>query len=140
MTQQLILPVLVLVAWSLIMWIWLYATRIPAMTKIGKNPNVYADKTSDNHTLIPFKVRQVADNYNHLMEQPTIFYAMVIGIALIGTATQIDVYLAWAYVILRVMHSIWQSTKNTVMPRFYLFIASTLVLFVLTIRAILHFI
>ena len=70
-------PVLALVVWTLVMWLWMYATRIPAMQKAGINPddarhpgNSYGDK-------IPPNVRSVADNYNHLHEQPTIFYALM---------------------------------------------------------------
>ena len=78
----------------------------------------------------------MGDNYNHLMEQPTIFYALVMVLAVSGEAGMIDAGLAWAYVGLRIIHSLWQVTRNVVMIRFYLFIASTLVLFPLAGRAI----
>ena len=86
-------PVLVLVLWTLIMWLWMYATRIPAMTaaKIDPNdarhPGTYSDK-------IPSNVRAVADNYNHLHEQPPLFYALMMFTALPGGAPSTLLYLA----------------------------------------------
>ena len=76
-------------------------------------------------------------NYAHLMEQPTIFYAAVGILAISGSANEMSVYLAWGYAILRVIHSIWQSTVNIVSIRFVLFVLSSLCLTVLAVQAVL---
>ena len=136
MTHAMLLPVAVLAAWSLVMWIWMLATRVPAMGKARMHPEKAKHARSEAYNALPSSVRQVADNYNHLMEQPTIFYALALALAVSGSVGLVDVGLAWAYVAIRIIHSIWQATANKVMIRFYLFIASTLVLFPLAGRAI----
>lgn len=137
MTHALLLPVVVLVAWSLVMWIWMMATRIPAMQKAGMDPEQARHTRSGALDVLPSEVRQVGDNYNHLMEQPTIFYALVLAMAVGGEAGGVDVALAWGYVALRIAHSCWQATVNQVTIRFSLFAVSTLLLFPLAIRALL---
>ncbi len=119
-------PVLALVVWSLIVWIWMYATRIPAIQKAGIDPQRGAHPGSLD--VLPSGVRQVADNYNHLMEQPTIFYALVFYTVLAGHTDALAVDLAWAYAALRVAHSLVQNTINRVTLRFLVFALSTLVL------------
>jgi hypothetical protein len=125
-TDSVLTPVLALVVWSLIVWAWMYALRIPAMQKAGINPDDARHPGSLD--ALPSSARQVADNYNHLMEQPTIFYALAFFSFLTGHDTGIVVTLAWTYVLLRVLHSLIQCTVNRVMLRFTIFSISTLVL------------
>jgi hypothetical protein len=125
-------PVLALIVWSLIIWIWMYATRIPAIQAAKMDPQVARHPGSLDG--LPSGVRQVADNYNHLMEQPTIFYALVFYIVLAGHSDPLNVYLAWGYVALRVLHSLIQNTINVVPMRFMVFALSTLVLMVMAGR------
>ena len=125
-------PVIALLAWTLLVWGWMYATRIPAMGKA----NIDADYAKHPGSLngLPSKVRAVADNYNHLHEQPTVFYALAFYTQLAGTADSLNVNLAWAYVLLRVVHSLVQNTSNKVVIRFPVFALSSLVLIVITGR------
>jgi hypothetical protein len=118
--------VLVLVVWSLIVWVWMYATRIPAMQAAKVNPDDARHPGSLD--ALPSTVRQVADNYNHLMEQPTIFYALAFYTVLVNDNSSLAVTLAWAYVALRVVHSLIQCTINRVTLRFLVFSLATLVL------------
>ena len=136
MTNAILLPAAILVAWTLVIWVWMLMTRVPAMQKARLHPEKAKHTRSEVWNALPSEVRQVGDNYNHLMEQPTIFYALVMVLAVSGETGMIDAGLAWAYVGLRIIHSLWQVTRNVVMIRFYLFIASTLVLFPLAGRAI----
>jgi hypothetical protein len=130
-------PVLALVTWTLIIWIWMYAVRIPAMNAAKMDPqNARHPGSLDG---LPSSVRQVADNYNHLFEQPTIFYALIFYIYLAGKPDVIAVDLAWAYVVLRVVHSLIQCTINRVTLRFTVFTLSTVVLMVMAVREILAF-
>ena len=135
MNSAILTPVIALVTWSLVMWAWMYATRIPAMGKA----NIDADDARHPGSLnvLPSKVRGIADNYNHLHEQPTIFYALCFYLALAGQADGLAVNLAWAYVIIRVVHSLVQATVNKVMLRFPIFALSSIVLIVMTVRALL---
>jgi hypothetical protein len=119
-------PMLALILWSLVVWAWMYATRIPAMLKAKIDPQ--AARFPGSLDVLPDGVRQVADNYNHLFEQPTIFYALAIYTYLTATVSPLTAGLAWAYVGLRVVHSLVQATVNIVNLRFLVFAASTLVL------------
>jgi hypothetical protein len=130
-------PVLALVTWTLIIWIWMYAVRIPAVT--AAKIDLQSARHPGSLDVLPAHVRQVADNYNHLFEQPTIFYALVFYIYMAGTADRLAIGLAWTYVILRVIHSLIQCTINRVSLRFTVFALSTLVLMVMTVREIIAF-
>ena len=129
-------PVLALITWTMIMWIWMYWKRIPAMMAITKNTQDFIDDPS-MYEKMPRKAVWPADNYNHLHEQPVIFYALMFYIYLTGQTDPIYCYLAWGYVIIRVIHSLVQSTINKVVPRFSLFVIGSLMLLVMTVRAIL---
>jgi hypothetical protein len=128
-------PVLALVSWTLVIWVWMYAVRIPAMSSAKIDPQ-YARHPGSLDSL-PSHVRQVADNYNHLFEQPTIFYALVFYIYMAGTADRLAIIMAWTYVVLRVVHSLIQCTVNRVTLRFLVFSASTVVLMFMAGREIL---
>lgn len=132
-TTVFLTPVLALVAWTLVMWIWMYATRIPAMKQAGIDPQEAAYPGTWAHRLRP-GVRSVADNYNHLHEQPTIFYALMFFAAVTGGGDGTALVLAWVYVVLRVVHSLVQATSNRVMVRFSVFSLATLVLMAFTVR------
>ncbi|MDZ4760727.1 MAG: MAPEG family protein [Alphaproteobacteria bacterium] len=132
MPQSMMTPVLALIVWTFVLWIWMYATRIPAIRKAGIDPA--SVKGKDALALLPARVNWVADNYNHLHEQPTVFYALAIYSHLVGVKDELNVALAWAYVALRVVHSLVQATSNYVPVRFYIFAAATLMLMVMTAR------
>jgi hypothetical protein len=127
-------PVIALVLWSFVMWAWLYATRIPAITRLKI---VYDPRRppSEFENVLPPEVRWKADNYNHLMEQPTIFYATALTLAFLGLGGGLNAWLAWGYVALRVIHSLVQATVNVVLVRFSIFMVSPVVLLILALRA-----
>lgn len=130
-------PVVALVAWSLVMWAWLYATRLPAMQRLRIPPAAGRFAKALNEQL-PQSARQVADNYNHLMEQPTIFYAIAFALLWLGQgAHPVNVALAWGYVVLRVVHSLVHATVNHVPTRWAVFMTATLCLVALTVHAAL---
>jgi len=131
---SLLTPVLALIVLTLLVWIWMYATRIPAMREAGIKPQ--DAKLPGSLNKLPASVRQVADNYNHLLEQPTIFYAIVFYIVLAGHTDGLHIYLAWAYVVLRVVHTLIQCTVNIVNLRFLVFTLSTLVLMAMAAREV----
>lgn len=138
MQAQILAPAAVLVVWSLIMLTWLAATRLPAMSKMmGGLKNAQPGGRGQNlEGVLDDRINWKSHNYAHLMEQPTIFYATVAILAIMG-AGAIDVLLAWAYVAIRIVHSIWQATVNVVSVRFGLFALSTLCLLVLAVHAVI---
>ena len=127
-------PVIALVLWSHIMWGWMYLTRIPAISRMRMKLDSFAPRGEQMSTL-PAQVRWKADNYNHLMEQPTLFYAVALVLALVGQGAGNSLTLAWAYVGLRIAHSLVQSLINKIEIRFTLFFLSSLVLIALTVNA-----
>ena len=127
-------PVVALVAWTMLMWLWMYLTRIPAIQKAKMRLDPEAVNGVQMSTL-PARVRWKADNYNHLMEQPTIFYAAALALALLGDASALSVGLAWAYVGIRVVHSLFQALVNKIEVRFAIFVLGSLVLLALALRA-----
>ncbi len=134
-TTEILLPVVALVVWSQVMWFWLYATRIPAIRQLRMRMDPDAPQGQQMSTLPP-SVRWKADNYNHLMEQPTVFYALAISLALLGEGTGTNVLVAWGYVLLRVVHSLIQATSNNIIRRFAVFALSNIPLLALMFSAI----
>jgi hypothetical protein len=108
MNSPILAPVVALVAWSMVMWTWMYATRLPAMFRMKMKSDPYAPRGEQMNQL-PAEVRWKADNYNHLMEQPTIFYAIALSLALMSHGDGLNLTLAWVYVGLRVVHSLVQA-------------------------------
>jgi hypothetical protein len=136
MSTAMLQPLIALVLWTFVMWLWMYITRIPAIrqARMRLDPNAPRDEQMNQ---LPAGVRWKADNYNHLFEMPTLFYAVGLALALLGDATSWSVNLAWAYVLLRVVHSVFQATVNKIEVRFALFALSSLVLMALSVRAAL---
>ena len=129
--SPLIAPVVALVAWSLVMLVWMAIARAPLVR--GRVPD--GARGADLEAAKPGPAHWPAHNYMHLMEQPTIFYAIVFALILMGFDHPINVYLAWGYVALRVIHSIIQATINVVRIRVIVFGLSTLCLLGLTTHA-----
>lgn len=136
MHSEILKPVVVLVAWSLVMWAWMIAVRMPALKKAGIDlGKVRGSRPGQLDGIVPDKAQWPAHNYMHLMEQPTIFYAVAIVIALSGTGNGANAMIAWGYVAIRIVHSVLQATINKINIRFLLFLLSTLCLVALTLHA-----
>ena len=136
MHSEILRPVVVLIAWTLVMLVWMMATRLPAMKASGIDlGKLVGTKPTDADQGLPRAVQWKAHNYNHLMEQPTLFYAVCGVIALTGTGDGVNAWIAWAYVALRILHSLVQTISNKIALRFPLFILSSLALVALTLHA-----
>jgi len=138
MGNDILQPVVALAAWTMVMWLWMYATRIPAMTKSPDVPpigEIQGGTGANLDAILPPNVQWKAHNYNHLHEAPTVFYAVAIVLAMVGQGGGLNATLGWAYVGLRVAHSLVQVTSNKVMYRFALFALSSLVLIALVLHA-----
>ena len=133
-------PLVALAAWTMIVWIWMYATRLPAMARAGIDGKTMVGSTgrSLRDDLVAKgeeKASWVADNYNHLHEAPTIFYAVAIVLGLVGQGDGLNATIAWAYVGLRIAHSLAQILSNRVLVRFALFALSSIALLMLVVHA-----
>ena len=133
-STEILAPVTALLLLTSAVWAWMYITRIPAIRKAGMklDPNLPKGQQMSE---LPARVRWKADNYNHLLEQPTMFYAVALTLALLGAGEGLNLTLAWCYVGLRIVHSLQQTLWNKIEVRFLLFFLSSLVLIVLILRA-----
>lgn len=129
-------PLVILLAWTMIIWLWMYVTRLPAMSKAKIDVDNLTGGTGGNlDDLLPPEIQWKAHNYNHLLAEPTLFYAVCIVLALLGLGDGLNLILAWAYVGLRVLHSLIQTTVNRVKYRFLVFALSSLCLIALIVHA-----
>ena len=131
-------PAAVLVLWSLVVLLWVTVTRFPAFAKAGLKLSEAepGSRYVDVEPTMPAKVNWVSHNFTHLMEQPTIFYAVIAVLAIAGDSSSVNLVAAWAYVGLRIVHSLWQGLVNIVRVRIILFALGTVCLWVLAINAV----
>ena len=138
MHSEILKPMAVLAAWTMFMWLWMYVTRIPAMSKAGVDTGSLTGGTGkDLDGVIPDNIQWKAHNYNHLHEAPTVFYAVALALAFMGAGDGFNAQLAWAYVALRIVQSLVQATVNKVMIRFLLFALSSFVLIMLVAHTVM---
>jgi hypothetical protein len=140
MNTAILAPLVALAGWTMVMWVWMYATRLPAMARAGIDGSKLVGSTGrslrdDLVAAGEVRASWVADNYNHLLEQPVVFYAIVLALALLGGGDGLNLWLAWAYVALRIAHSLVQALINRVILRFALFALASLTLMALTLHA-----
>jgi hypothetical protein len=135
-STEILAPVTALLLLTCVVWAWMYITRLPAIGKMGMkmDPDL---PNGQQMSKLPPRVRWKADNYNHLLEQPTLFYAVSLTLALLGAGEGTNVTLAWCYVALRVVHTLQQTLWNKIEVRFTLFSLSSLVLITMVVRAAL---
>jgi hypothetical protein len=138
--MEILQPVAVLAGWTMLMWLWMYVTRIPAMGKAGIDSKTLVGGTGKSlDEVLPPKVQWIAQNYNHLHEAPTVFYAVALASAIVGgnVGGGFNATIAWVYVGLRIAHSLVQAISNRVIVRFALFALSSLCLMALTLHLLM---
>ena len=138
MSSEILKPVAVLIAWSLVMLVWMVMARLPAMKKAGIDINkAVGGRPGALDGVVDEKAQWPAHNYIHLMEQPTLFYAVALLLAVAGMGNGLNTTIAWAYVGLRIAHSLLQATVNIIRFRFLLFALSSLCLMALSLHALI---
>jgi hypothetical protein len=140
--QTILAPAAILALWSMIMLLWVVATRFPHLKDASRKmladkPQTDGRRYADVEKYMPAHANWKSHNYTHLMEQPTVFYAVVGILALTGQGNGLNTWLAWAYVGLRIVHSIWQATINKIPVRIALFGLSSLCLLALAVHAVM---
>ena len=135
---EILQPLAVLAGWTMVMWAWMYVTRLPAMSQAGIDSKSLIGGTGKSlDEVLPNKVQWIAHNYNHLHEAPTVFYAVALALAMIGQGDGLTAKIAWVYVALRIAHSLVQAISNRVVVRFALFALSSLALIALTVHLLI---
>ena len=139
MPENLLAPGAVLALWTLIMLGWVAATRFSAMSKAGVDLKAAppGGRGVDLENVLPPTINWKSHNYTHLLEQPTLFYAVIVFLHLSGGSTDLTRGLAWAYVVLRIVHSLWQATVNRIPVRFAIFALATFCLIALAVLAVI---
>ena len=136
--MEILKPVAVLAAWTMVMFLWMYFTSVPAMKKARIDVgNLTGGTGRALDDLLPGKVQWIAHNYNHLHEAPTVFYAVALSLAMIGQGDGLNAMLGWAYVGLRIVHSLVQALWNRIPVRFLLFVLSSIALIALVVHLVL---
>ena len=138
MNAPILAPAAVLILWSMMVLFWMVSTRFPAFLKAGMDVFDAEPGTryQEVEAQLPAKINWVSHNYTHLMEQPTLFYGTVAILALAGEGAGINVTLAWVYVSLRIIHSLWQTLVNTIPVRIGLFMLSSFILLAMVVNAV----
>ena len=133
-------PAAVLASWTMVVFLWLIARRMPAFAAAGITVGTMpaGARGADTEGQLSAKANWISHNYTHLVEQPTVFYPVVIMLALMGDNSSLSVNLAWGYAGIRVLHSLWQANVNTIPVRFALFALSSLCLITLAGRAVMQ--
>jgi hypothetical protein len=135
---EILKPLAVLAMWTMIMWLWMYITRIPAMNKAGIDSKTLVGGTGKGlDDVLPANIQWIAHNYNHLHEAPTVFYAVALALAMVGGGDGMNAKIAWAYVALRIVHSLVQAISNRVIIRFTVFALSSLCLIALSLHLLM---
>lgn len=130
-------PVVALVAWTILVMLWMVVTRFSEFRRLGITfGNIPpGSRGVDLEGRADPKAQWKSHNYSHLVEQPTLFYAIALTLAIMGMGGGLNYWLAWGYVGLRVVHSLIQGTVNVVAYRFTVFLLASLCLIGLTIHA-----
>ncbi len=138
MQAQILAPAAVLVVWTLIVMCWIIPVRFGALAKVDKSKftGKVGGRGQDLEGLLPNRANWPSHNYTHLHEQPTLFYAVIMILAIVGPSAT-DILIAWVYVALRIVHSFWQILVNKLPLRFALFLLSTIALLALAVSAIM---
>ena len=141
--SPILVPVVALVAWTIVVMLWMLGSRAVEFRRLGVTFTNIPDGSRglDLEGKATPQAQWKSHNYNHLMEQPTIFYAIALTLALMGMGSGINYWLAWGYVAFRILHSLVQCTVNIVLYRFSLWFLASFCLLGLTVHAgarILH--
>ena len=139
MSNNLLAPGAVLALWTLVVLLWAAITRFRDMAKAGIDVRTAppGGRGVDLEGVLPPVTNWKSHNYTHLLEQPTLFYAVIVFLHLSGGDTALTQGFAWAYVVLRIVHSLWQSTVNRIPVRFAIFLVATLFLLALAVLAVI---
>ena len=136
--MEILYPMFGMIVLSGIILVIFASTRVPGIYKMwGKLQ--FAKYSADLHPKLPEKARYLTDNYNHIFEQPTLFYAITVYIFLIGNTDTANIFLAWFYVVTRIIHSAIQITVNNVSWRAAIFGIGSLILVLMILKEILFF-
>lgn len=125
--KTIFVPLLAQVALTFLVWIFMYYERITLMRRKRIDPERLKLAGAEADELLR-EADQSSDNFVNLFEVPVLFFVAVLTIYVAGLTDAMHVNLAWAFVVLRAIHSLIHCTYNRVMHRFTFYALSTLTL------------
>jgi hypothetical protein len=119
-------PTIALVAVVYGVWITLFVRRFSHMKR---NPPQKEDFVTGAAAMRYFEpVEMPANNLRNIFEMPVLYFALIPLVILTGHATTAQVALAWIYVAARAAHSVVHASGGPVLRRFFVYLASCVVL------------
>ena len=119
-------PTLALVALVFLVWFTLFVQRLGHIRRHPPSPEDFATGSAALRYFEP--VEMPANNLRNLFEMPVLYFALVPLLLITGTAGPVQVALAWAYVVLRAVHSAIHIATNKVPLRFLVYLVSSAIL------------
>ena len=126
MIRELLWPTLLLVALAYGVWIIMFVQRGDLLRRSPPRPEDFASGEAALRYLQP--VEMPANNLRNLFEMPVLYFALVPLLIVTHHASQIQVILAWVYVLLRVWHSLEHVVVKQVRRRFFAYLLSCILL------------
>jgi hypothetical protein len=137
MSQQIFLPFLGMMVLTMVVWVYMYVTRLRHIARARIHPQeLTTSYRAAKH--FPEHIGYPADNFRNLFETPVLFYALCIYLYVTATVDSLYVALAWGFVALRAVHSAIHCTINRVHGRFIAYMLSAIVLWIMLLRATLQ--
>jgi hypothetical protein len=130
-------PFFAMILLTFLVWVYMYIRRISFISENELSPRDLAVPGALAR-LSPPGVANPSDNFKNLFEIPVIFYALALHLFVTNQVDAGYVSAAWVFVAFRSLHSAVHCTINVVMLRFYLYLFSTLAVWFIAARAVLH--
>jgi len=128
-------PVFVMLMLTIIVWVYMYARRIPFIRNSDFGPGELTPITLQQRS--PPAVSNPSDNLKNLFEIPVLFYFVSLFLFATNQVDQIYLFASWFFVVFRIFHSVVHCTFNAILLRFSLYVVSTLSLWFIILRAAL---
>ncbi len=130
--KAILLPLLVQVLLTFMVWIYLFALRIPEISRKKINPQDLRDR-AEAHQLLTVSAA-ASNNLKNLFELPVLFYVAVLLSLVLMIQDMLLVQLSWGFVVFRMVHSVIHCSYNNVTHRFITYATSCLFLMFIWIR------
>ena len=126
-------PLLVMFLLTLVVWLTLYARRLPFVFSGEFKPDRGTSLELDMAS--PASIVHPSDNLKNLFELPVIFYALVIALYVTEQVDTVYLTAAWVFAGFRILHSVMHCTANIIPVRFLLYLVSAFSLWFMVLRA-----
>ena len=132
-TSQLHLPLAVMIGLTILVWLFMYARRLTFL--IGNQIDADRLKAPESVSqIIPPDINAPSNNLKNLFEMPVLFYALALIAMQSKLQSDLVTLSAWAFVLLRIPHSVIHCLNGPVMARFVCYLLSSAALIVMAVN------